>query len=74
MRNRCAMSAARARPASDRDWKDQLVELHVLAANGDKAAASEAERWMADDPEVRKAWAEVEATCDRIRGAEGAGS
>lgn len=64
------MNAAQARPAQDRDWKDQLVELHVLAANGDKAAASEAERWMADDPEVRKAWAEVEATCDRIRGSE----
>jgi ferric-dicitrate binding protein FerR (iron transport regulator) len=49
---------------------DELVELHVLAASGDTAAASAAERWMATDPAVRKAWMEVENTCDRVRGAE----
>ncbi|GAA0908603.1 hypothetical protein [Pseudonocardia zijingensis] len=65
------MSAAGAEPATSRDWKDELVELHVLAANGDTAAASRAEEWLASDPEARKAWAEVEATCDRIRGSEG---
>jgi ferric-dicitrate binding protein FerR (iron transport regulator) len=68
------MNAAGARPAPGRDWKDQLVELHVLAANGDSAAASEAERWLADDPEARKAWAEVEAACDRVRTSEQAGA
>jgi ferric-dicitrate binding protein FerR (iron transport regulator) len=49
---------------------DELVELHILAANGDSAAASAAERWMADDPAVRKAWTEVEDMCARIRAAE----
>jgi hypothetical protein len=70
LRNRCGMSAVQAHHVPDRDWMDELVELHVLAASGDTAAASAAERWMATDPAVRKAWMEVENTCDRVRGAE----
>jgi ferric-dicitrate binding protein FerR (iron transport regulator) len=52
---------------------DELVELHVLAASGDTAAASAAERWIAADPAVRKVWTEVENTCDRVRAAENRG-
>jgi ferric-dicitrate binding protein FerR (iron transport regulator) len=64
------MSAPQVQHGADRDWMDELVELHILAANGDRAAASAAERWMADDPAVRKAWTEVEDMCARIRAAE----
>jgi ferric-dicitrate binding protein FerR (iron transport regulator) len=70
LRNGCHMSAVQAHDVSEPDWMDELVELHVLAANGDAAAASAAERWMAADPAVRKAWTQVEATCDRVREAE----
>jgi hypothetical protein len=70
LRNRGVMSAVQAHQAPDRDWLDELVELHVLAASGDTAAASAAERWIAADPAVRKAWTEVENTCDRVRAAE----
>ena len=52
------------------DWMDELVELHVLAASGDVAAASAAERWMATDPAVRQAWGDVEDTCGKNRAAE----
>ena len=68
--NGCDMSAVQAQPVPNRDWMDELVELHVLAANGDVAAASAAERWMAADPAVRKAWTQVEDACDRVRSAE----
>jgi len=61
------MGAAHAHEVPDRDWLDELVELHILAASGDSAAASAAERWMSADPAVRQAWTEVEKTCDRIR-------
>jgi ferric-dicitrate binding protein FerR (iron transport regulator) len=64
------MRVVQAHRVPDRDWMDELVELHVLAASGDTGAASAAERWMAGDPAARKAWAEVEDTCDRIRAAE----
>ncbi|HYH32549.1 MAG TPA: hypothetical protein VD903_19430 [Pseudonocardia sp.] len=64
------MGASQSDPAPGRDWKDELVELHVLAANGDRAAAAAAERWMASDPAVREAWAGVEAACERVRGSE----
>ena len=67
------MSTAEAHNVPDRDWLDDLVELHVLAASGDAAAASAAERWMAADPAVREAWSQVENTCDRVRASENAG-
>jgi ferric-dicitrate binding protein FerR (iron transport regulator) len=67
------MSASQADDVSGREWMDELVELHVLAASGDSAAASAAERWMAADPAVRQAWTKVEDTCDRIRAAENPG-
>lgn len=37
------------------EWldRDRLVELHVLAANGDATAAAHADKWMADDPLAR---------------------
>jgi thioredoxin-like negative regulator of GroEL len=54
-------------PNAERDWLDELVELHVLAASGDTAAALAAERRMAADPAFRQAWTEVEDTCDRVR-------
>jgi hypothetical protein len=57
----------------DREWRDELVELHVLAANGDSAALSAAERRMADDPAFRQAWTEVQATCDKINAADDPG-
>ncbi|GAA5115446.1 hypothetical protein [Pseudonocardia adelaidensis] len=58
------MSASPAQ--QNHEWRDELVELHVLAANGDSAAASAAERRMADDPAFRKAWTEVQAACDKV--------
>ncbi|MEN3264616.1 hypothetical protein [Pseudonocardia sp.] len=73
LRNRGVMSAVQAHQAPDRDWLDELVELHVLAASGDTAAASAAERWIAVDPAARKAWTEVEKTCDSVRAAENRG-
>jgi hypothetical protein len=61
------MTAAETHLAPARDWRDELVDLHVLAANGDQAAASRAEELKAADPEFRKAWAEVAARCDQVR-------
>jgi hypothetical protein len=55
------------------EWRDELVELHVLAANGDSAAASAAERRMADDPAFRQAWTEVENRCGKINAADDPG-
>jgi hypothetical protein len=55
-----------------REWDAEILddELHVLAASGDRAVASAAERWVGADPAVRQAWTEVEHSCDRIRAAE----
>jgi hypothetical protein len=47
---------------------DRLVELHVLAENGDTTAAVEAARLMAADGEARRVWNIVESTCRRVRG------
>jgi hypothetical protein len=48
-------------------WIDRLVELQVLADNGDSAAAAAAASWIAEDPEARRVWEVVEQTCDLIR-------
>lgn len=48
-------------------WMDRLVELHVLAANGDRDAAAEAQRWIAEDGEARRVWERVQRTCDDLR-------
>jgi hypothetical protein len=48
-------------------WLDELVELHVLARNGDAGAAEQAERWISSDPAARRVWDDVEQTCDRLR-------
>ncbi|MHA6792374.1 hypothetical protein ACVGVM_02460 [Pseudonocardia bannensis] len=50
-------------------WIDRLVELHVLAANGDTAAAAAAASWMAEDGEARRVWEDVQRTCDQVRAA-----
>lgn len=52
--------------ARTRQWRDELAELHVLAANGDTDAAEDARRWLDADPEARQAWADVEQTCRQI--------
>ncbi|GAA4883870.1 hypothetical protein [Actinomycetospora straminea] len=46
--------------------RDRLVELHVLAANGDTTAAAHANKWMADDPVARRMWDSVAHTCDEL--------
>ena len=53
-------------PGTQHDWRDRLVELHVLAANGDLDAAAAAEAWLASDQEARAAWNEVQRTCDEL--------
>lgn len=62
--------AVTGRPVTDdRDprWRDRLVDLHVLAANGDIDAATTAWRWLARDPEARRAWIAVERACDQVQ-------
>jgi hypothetical protein len=51
--------------------RDRLVELHVLAEHGDRAAGAEAARLLAHDDEARRIWDTVEATCDRLRTGSG---
>ncbi|GEL17354.1 hypothetical protein [Pseudonocardia asaccharolytica] len=51
-------------------WVDRLVELHVLAENGDTAAAAEAGIWIASDGEARRVWEDVARTCDQLRAAQ----
>jgi hypothetical protein len=46
---------------------DRLVELHVLAENGDATAAAEAARLIAADSEARRVWDTVESRCRRLR-------
>jgi hypothetical protein len=45
---------------------DRLVDLHVLAANGDEDAAARADEWMAGDPVARRLWDSVARTCDEL--------
>ncbi|MDD7942676.1 hypothetical protein PHK61_30110 [Actinomycetospora lutea] len=52
--------------ATPRVDRDRLVELHVLAANGDTTAAAHADKWMADDPVARRMWDGVARTCDEL--------
>ncbi|GAA2866549.1 hypothetical protein GCM10010472_24880 [Pseudonocardia halophobica] len=49
------------------DWVEQLVELHVLAENGDADAARRAAEWVAEDPTARALWTSVENDCERLR-------
>lgn len=49
------------------DWLDRLVELHVLADNGDRDAAAEASRWIEHDGEARRVWDTVARTCADLR-------
>jgi hypothetical protein len=51
---------------------DRLVELHVLAENGDATAAAEAARLIAADSEARRVWDTVESRCRRLREASAA--
>lgn len=56
---------------TDQDRQDALVELHVLAEHGDRAAAEEAERLLAGDARARRWWDTVTQECDVVRRAEG---
>jgi hypothetical protein len=47
--------------------EDHLVELHVLAENGDAEAAAEAARVIAADGEARRVWETVESDCRQLR-------
>jgi hypothetical protein len=48
-------------------WIDRLVELHVLADNGDSEAAAAAASWIAEDAEARRVWDDVQRVCDQVR-------
>jgi hypothetical protein len=48
-------------------WIDRLVELHVLADNGDSEAAAAAASWMAEDTDARRVWEDVQRVCDQVR-------
>jgi hypothetical protein len=64
------MSESTARPtASPRgdNWRDRLVELHVLADHGDRDAAETAAAWLAEDEDARRIWVTVQRTCEDIR-------
>lgn len=53
----------------DVTWRDRLVELHVLAEHGDRAAAVEAQAWIDTDERAHRAWHEIEDACHLVRGA-----
>jgi hypothetical protein len=61
-------------PSDEHGWLDRLVDLHVLAANGDTAAAEAARRWLARDTQARQVWDQVQHTCDRIQNARTGGA
>jgi hypothetical protein len=51
----------------EQQWIDRLVELHVLADNGDSRAAAAAASWIAEDTEARRVWEDVQRVCDQVR-------
>lgn len=51
---------------------DELVDLQVLAENGDPAAAESAKVWLDRDPDARKQWQDVERVCRLVREEPGA--
>ena len=55
------------RVAEQPQWIDRLVELQVLADNGDTEAAAAAASWIAEDTEARKVWEDVQRVCDQVR-------
>ena len=55
------------RVAEQPQWIDRLVELQVLADNGDTDAAAAAASWIAEDTEARKVWEDVQRVCDQVR-------
>lgn len=61
--------AAEPEPGNPRrpQWIDRLVELHVLADNGDSEAAVAAASWIAEDSEARRVWEDVQRVCDQVR-------
>lgn len=54
------------------DWRDRLVELHVLTEHGDSGAGAAATAWLAADEHARWAWDTVQRTCDEVRRSAGA--
>jgi hypothetical protein len=65
-RTRVAAERAAADPMRPQ-WIDRLVELHVLADNGDSEAAATAASWIAEDAEARRVWEDVQRVCDQVR-------
>lgn len=62
------MSESAVHPAASQrgdDWRDRLVELHVLADHGDREAAAAA--WLSEDEDARRIWVTVQRTCEDIR-------
>jgi len=53
--------------ATSTDWRDRLVELHVLAEHGCTESATSAQDWLAADPAAHEAWHAVEQTCRALR-------
>jgi ferric-dicitrate binding protein FerR (iron transport regulator) len=49
------------------DWRDRLVELHVLAQSGDAQARAAAKDWLAGDATARSLWQAVERDCAKLR-------
>jgi hypothetical protein len=50
------------------DWRDALVELHILAEHGDPDAATRAARWLARDPAARHALTAAAAAAEVVAG------
>jgi hypothetical protein len=65
-RTRVAADPDRGNPKRPQ-WIDRLVELHVLADNGDSEAAATAASWIAEDAEARRVWEDVQRVCDQVR-------
>lgn len=49
--------------AAGTGWLDRLVELHVLAAHGDLAAAAEAQQWIGHDEAAGRVWRQIDQDC-----------
>jgi tellurite resistance protein TehA-like permease len=68
--NTCTMRSEHGVGGGPADWRDRLVELHVLAQSGDDQAGAAAEHWMARDATARTLWHTVEQDCARLRGSD----
>ncbi len=53
--------------AASTEWRDRLVELHVLAEHGCTESATHAQGWLAVDRAAHEAWHAIERTCRELR-------